>query len=146
MMDTNVRILVIDGCQLNAWLVGRLAPPGVNIEQVQSFEGAREVLTTNPPDAVILNVTPCELPWGQLADLCRNHEPPIPYLLCSTVFDDSELAPADHGPGVSYCYKPVSVPHMRRQIEALVTRARGGSELALEDPEGTNFTPQTPVV
>ena len=130
MVDGDLRLLIVDGCQLNAWLAGHLVPDGVRVELAQSFDRARATLSDDPPHAAIFNVTPCDLPWEELALLCQDHDPPIPFIWCSAVFDSPEQAGTGPIPGAGFCYKPSSVEEMRQQIVELMGKARANTEPA----------------
>jgi hypothetical protein len=82
-----VRILVLDGSQLMGWLVDSLAPASAAVHRSASFDEARWVLEHDPPDIAIFNITPADLPWHELRDLCRSSDPEIPHLCVSTVED-----------------------------------------------------------
>lgn len=125
------RLLVVDGSPLMAWLVGRVAPAGVEVEAATSFRDAARRLASDPPDAAIFNFSPCQLGWRELIDSCLQHRPRIPFL-CSSALDSDEIdddalpcRTDDH------FAKPIPVEHLRRLVEDLVEEARspGGPRL-----------------
>jgi len=115
-----VRLLIVDGSPLMAWLVSTLAQPEVKVERATSFKEAETILKENPPDAAILNITPAHLNWSLLGDLCRVHQPPIPFLCCNAVpaeADDDEFIA---GPGDRILCKPFSVSDLRDSVDHLI--------------------------
>lgn len=117
-------MLVVDGSQLMGWLVDSLSPPSVDVCQITSFEEAKDLLLTDPPDAAIFNIGPSELPWSELHALCDTHRPRIPYLCCSAVGD----IPADKLD--TYCadnrilIKPIPMMVLREEVLGLTDEAR----------------------
>ena len=73
-----MRIALVGGSELMAWIVAEVSPPDVEIQHLRRFAAARETLETHPPDAVLFAVTPQRPPWDDLADLCAENQPPIP--------------------------------------------------------------------
>ncbi len=119
-----VRLLIVDGSSLMTWLVGTLFPEEFSIRQVRSFRVAESVLRNDPPDAVILNLTPCHLDWSLLDRLCRGHRPPVPVLYCATgrecIVDVDELpCPTDE-----ILFKPFGMSAFRARVEILLEGAR----------------------
>lgn len=118
-----MRILLLDGCRLNAWLLGSLAPPEVRIRLTDSFAEAIAILETDPPDAAIFNVTPADLPWEQLAAACAAKSPPVPFIWSSPLVDDELVASLPIAGDAVLRAKPVSIRETRRVLNELVERA-----------------------
>ena len=120
----NMHLLVLDGSLVLPSLVRRLAPPGVDVESAATFDEARLRLTQDPPEAMIVNLTPAELPWQELQNLCQDHSPPIPVLYESCVHHSpGEAGLAALATNGHFIEKPYSLPQLRAEIERLV---RGG--------------------
>ncbi len=123
------RVLVVDGSHLMVWIVQMLVPDGVEVVQASRFADARALLTSDPPDAAIFNLTPWHLDWQRLISLCHEHAPPIPFVLCSTL--DGEL-PAEielPSPPLAVVRKPARIADLRATLSALlheVERRSGG--------------------
>lgn len=120
-----MRLLVLDGSLVLPSLVRRLAPEGLEIEEAASFERAVAILSADPPDAVIANIGPVDLPWQELKTFCQNHEPTIPVLFESCVY----TAPTDAGldglnQSALFITKPYSLDDLRRAIRLLVLWAQ----------------------
>jgi hypothetical protein len=101
----------------------RLAPPDVEVERCSTFEEAHQVLTDDPPQAAILDVTRSRLSWSALASICAEHEPPIPYVCYSFVHGAQDEV------GVEPCCDafftmPQPIDDLRTRIEQLVQAAR----------------------
>ncbi len=124
-----MRLLVLDGSRVLHTLVRRLAPSGVDVEEALTFHEAEQTLRERPPDAVIVNLTPAELPWAELKRLCQTHTPPIPVLYESCIHQcPSEAGLGELHPTGEFLTKPYSVSELRRQIDRLVHLARQGVE------------------
>lgn len=124
-----MHLLVLDGSLVLPSLVRRLAPPGVDVESAATFDEARLRLASNPPEALIVNLTPAELPWQELQGLCQKHTPPIPVLYESCVHhtpDEAGLTSLNHTG--RFLEKPYSMEELRHEIELLIRAASG------EDP------------
>ena len=124
-----MQLLVLDGSRVLPSLVKRLAPPGVDVESATSFAEARLRLEKSPPQALIVNVTPAELPWREIQVLCQEHSPPIPVLYESCVHhspDDAGLA-ALNGTG-RFLEKPYSLDELRAEILRLMTAAEDATD------------------
>jgi two-component SAPR family response regulator len=124
-----VRLLVVDGSQLMIRIVEMLLPEDVEVVQASRFADARTLLAFDPPDAAIFNLTPSNLDWPRLVSLCHDQEPPIPFVLCSTLDRD----PSDEldlcGRPVAVIRKPVEVAELRSTLDRLlheVWTARNG--------------------
>lgn len=123
-----MRLLVLDGSRMLPSLVRRLVPPGVTVESAASFAEARERLARRPPQALIVNLTPVELPWRELQRLCEEHIPPIPVLYESCV----HASPREVGlesPNGSWRF--LSKPYPLASLEAEIARL-----LEAAGPEG----------
>ena len=116
-----MRLLVLDGSLVLPSLVRRLAPEGLKIEEATTFERAVAILSANPPDAVIANVGPADLPWHELKSFCQEHSPTIPVLFESCVFQEPQEAGLDDlDPSAIFITKPYSMDDLRRAIRLLV--------------------------
>lgn len=114
------RLLIVDGSQLMAWLVSTVAPDEVTVERATSFGEAEAILRDDPPDAAILNITPSNLDWNLLSDLCRAHRPPIPVLCCTAVAEAAYGEPDLPCPTDRSLSKPFSVSDLRTRVERLI--------------------------
>ena len=116
-----MRFLVLDGSLVLPSLVRRLAPDGLEIVEAQSFDQAVAILTGDPPDAVIANLGPAELPWQELKTFCQRHSPKIPVLFESCVYrqpSDAGLDDLNHS--AMFLTKPYSVGELETAIRLLV--------------------------
>lgn len=126
-----MRLLVLDGSPILASLVRRLAPEPVDLEEVRTFDEAMERLRENPPDAVIVELTPADLPWREIKTFCRNHDPQIPVLFESCIHE----SPTDAGIGnlnhsATFLRKPYDLQQFRDQLGRLFTASRDGRRAA----------------
>lgn len=124
-----VRVLLVDGSQLMVRIVEMLVPDGVEVVQASRFVDARTLLAFDPPDAAIFNLTPASLDWPRLVSLCHDHEPPIPFVLCSTLDRDPSDELELSGRPVAMIRKPVEVAELRSTLDRLlleVSAARTG--------------------
>ena len=120
-----MRLLVLDGSRVLPSLVRRLADDGLVIEEAQSFEKAVAILAANPPDAVIANVGPADLPWRDLKTFCQNHSPKIPVLFESCVYREARDAGLDDlNHSAMFITKPYSMDELRQAIRLLVWWAK----------------------
>ena len=120
-----MRFLVLDGSLVLPSLVRRLAPDGLEIVEAQSFDQAVAMLAADPPDAVIANLGPAELPWQELKTFCQQHSPKIPVLFESCVFrepSDAGLDELNHS--AMFMTKPYSVGELEAAIRLLVLWVR----------------------
>lgn len=125
-----MQLLVLDGSLVLPSLVRRLAPQGVDVESAATFDEARLRLRQRPPQAMIVNLTPAELPWQELQSLCERHSPPIPVLYESCVHHSpDEAGLALHNPSGRFLEKPYSMEKLRNEIQRLIQDA------AEEDPQ-----------
>jgi len=116
-----MRLLVLDGSRVLPSLVRRLAPAGLEVEEASSFEKAVTTLVADPPDAVIANIGPSELPWQELKDFCQNHKPKIPVLFESCIYQspyDAGLDDLNHSS--FFLNKPYSADELRTAIRLLI--------------------------
>lgn len=84
------RLLVVDGSELLAWRVAKVAPPGVEIERATTFAEAEKLLAESPPDAALFNLAPCHSDWRRLLNECTGNGRLIPFL-CIAALDHYEL-------------------------------------------------------
>lgn len=119
-----MHLLVLDGSRVLPSLVKRLAPRGVDVESAATFDEARLRLEHSPPEAVIVNLTPAELPWQELQALCQAHSPPIPVLYESCVHrSPREAGLASLDSMDRFLEKPYSLEELRSEIERLIEGA-----------------------
>lgn len=129
-----MHLLVLDGSRVLHSLVKRLAPEGVAVETAANFDEARQRLIDHPPQAMIVNLTPAELPWRELQSLCQGHSPPIPVLYESCVHrgpDDAGLASLNHSG--RFLEKPYTMDELRDELLRLMAAAE--SEVAEPGPQ-----------
>lgn len=132
-MERRTRVLVVDGSTLMGWLVKSLSSSAIDIVCARSFDDARRHLQAHPPNAAIFNITPSELPWHELRDLCRCHEPAIPFLCFSAVEETGKkVAVCD---GAELLYKPIPTSELRNRVDDLVASAQRASSSAETDRE-----------
>ncbi|MCD4747965.1 MAG: hypothetical protein K8R59_01220 [Thermoanaerobaculales bacterium] len=81
-----IRLLVVDRSELLAWMVAKVATPGVKIERAETFVEAERVLAEDPPDGAIFNLVPCHTKWRLLIDRCVDNGRAIPFL-CTAVLE-----------------------------------------------------------
>lgn len=119
-----MRLLVLDGSSVLRNLVMRLVPNGVEVETAATFDEARSRIEGDPPNAVIINVTPSDLPWRGIQALCHDHEPPIPVLYESSVWDNPSEAGLEDLDGHShFLKKPYSAAELRSNLLRLIELA-----------------------
>jgi DNA-binding response OmpR family regulator len=119
--EGDLRLLVLDGSRVLPSLVRRLAPEDVDIEVADEFDRAVAILTADPPDAVIANVGPSDLPWQELKSFCENHSPTIPVLFESCVYPGPNEAGLDSLNNSAYFLaKPYPLDDLRRAIRLLI--------------------------
>jgi DNA-binding NtrC family response regulator len=116
------RVLVVDGSHLMVWLVQTLAPDDVQVVQASRFPDAESLLTSDPPDAAIFNLTPSTLEWSRLIALCHEHAPPVPCVLCTTL--DGELPAEFHlpCPPLAVIRKPAGISDLRATLGELLRK------------------------
>ena len=116
------RVLVVDGSHLMVWLVRTLVPDDVQVVQAGRFGEAQALLTSDPPDAAIFNLTPSTLEWSRLISLCHEHAPPIPFVLCTTL--DGELPAELHlpWPPLAVIRKPAGISDLRATLGELLRK------------------------
>ena len=120
-----MRLLVLNESPVLVSVVKRLAPPGVVVETVDSFDAAWDLLNRQTPDALIANVGPNELPWDTVRTYCQVHEPPIPVLFESCVHSTPQEAGLGQlGNGAAFIHKPYPLEDLKVQIDRLVRTAR----------------------
>lgn len=121
-----VRVLILDGSRILASLVRRLAPGPVDLEEVATFDEAMARLREDPPDALIVNVSPADLPWRQLKALCQDCQPKIPVLFESCVYEspiDAGIGDLNHS--AAFLSKPYGVEQLRTQLARLLRSGNG---------------------
>lgn len=115
-----MRLLLLERCELMSWLIENLVPDGVEVQRVDSFEQACAKLLRHDPQAAIFDLTPCMGPWSELATLCDEATPPIPFrwtsadegLLESTGFSEEERG--------RFLCRPLPVGSLRWELKALL--------------------------
>lgn len=116
-----MRLLILDGSRILVSIVERLTPESVEIEAVASFDEALASVRDNPPDGVIANLGPAELPWREFKIYCRSHDPPIPILFESCVYssaDEAGIGGLNHS--AAFLAKPYSLDDLRSELERLL--------------------------
>jgi len=113
------RLLIVDGSQLMTWLVMSVLPNGITVEWATSYDEAETILRENPPDAAILNITPCRLDWNLLRSICRAHRPPVPVICCEAIgnLDGGNQQTCPHERCLA---KPFSINDLRQKVELLL--------------------------
>jgi DNA-binding NtrC family response regulator len=130
-----MHLLVLDGSLVLPSLVRRLAPEGVEVESVATFDEALKRLALRPPDALIVNLTPADLPWKSLQSLCEKHSPPIPVLYESCIYRSPvEAGLASLNGTGHFLEKPYSLTELRSEIERLVDLATPRADLGHDRP------------
>lgn len=116
-----MRLLLLDGSRLLASLVRRLVPPGVEIEEVLTFGDAMARLRERPPDAVIVNLGPADLPWRDLKSFCESQSPQIPVLFESCIHASSaEAGLGDLNHSAWFLTKPYDLHELRAALDRLL--------------------------
>ena len=116
-----MRLLVLDGSRVLPSLVRRVVPRGTDIVEATSFDHAIDLLTMDPPDGVIVNISPVDLPWQRLKSYCQQHDPAIPVLFESCVYNEPSEAGLDDLNQSSYFLpKPYSIDDLRLALRLLV--------------------------
>jgi DNA-binding response OmpR family regulator len=133
-----MRLLVLDGSRVLQSLVDRLAPDGVEVRHTESFDGALEAVRGGRLDAVIVDVTPTDLPWQEFCDACCDHNPPIPVLFESCVSETLEgLALGENSVYIDFLAKPYHIDELRKHIQQLVRSAERARRTGGSAPEDT---------
>ncbi|MCP4657909.1 MAG: hypothetical protein GY856_21080 [bacterium] len=122
-----MRLLVVDRCSLMQWVVQRLAPADVEVEQATTIDEAMAILRDRPPQAVIFNLTPESFPWAEIERLCRRQQPPISTVYLSCVHEDSTEAGIPVG-SENFFVKPLSTTDLRQQILRLTNATESATE------------------
>jgi DNA-binding response OmpR family regulator len=121
-----LRLLVLDGSSLLRDLVARLVSGDVEIESAETFAEADRILEGRPPHAVVVNLGPSDLPWREIQRRCQSHDPPIPVLFESCVFESVEEAGLRELNGFSsFITKPYHAEELKTQIDRLLRIAGG---------------------
>jgi DNA-binding NtrC family response regulator len=119
-----MRLLVLDGSLVLQSLVRRLSPVGLQVEEATDFERAIAILASDPPDAMIVNIGPVDLPWRRLQAFCQQHTPKIPVLYESCVYQNADEAGLDSlNHSAYFLRKPYSLDQLRTEIARLVNSA-----------------------
>lgn len=115
-----MRLLVLDGSRVLPSLVRRLGVEGLEVQEAESFERAVAILAADPPDAVIANIGPTDLPWREFKTFCQNHDPKIPVLFESCVYREPQDAGLDDlNESAVFIAKPYSLDDLRKAIRLL---------------------------
>ena len=116
-----MRLLVLDGSRVLHSLVRRLVPEEVEIEVAPGFHEALASLQEYPPQALIVNLAPVELPWQELQIFCHSHSPPIPVLFESCIHGSAEDAGLGRlGDNARFLAKPYELGQLRRELARLL--------------------------
>lgn len=130
-----LRVLILDGSRILVSLVRRLAPGPVELEEVAAFDEALARLRDDPPDALIVNVSPADLPWRQLKALCEDHTPKIPVLFESCVHEsaiDAGIGDLNHS--AAFLSKPYGLEQLRAELKRLFRSDQGTGRAAARAP------------
>lgn len=112
---------MLDGSPVLRSVVQRVAPPDVAVESAESFDEALARLCEDPPDALIVNISPIDLPWTELQAACRQADHPIPTLFESCIHRSAEEAGIETGDDyTAFLAKPYPLNALRARIEWLV--------------------------
>ncbi len=123
-MGEVVRLLVVDGSELLTWMVSRIAPLGVEVERASSFSQAEKILSNNPPDAAIFNLSPCIPIWRNLIEACVQSVPIIPFLCTAAIDEESAYCsgvPCRQGDFISLDMTPIE---FSQAVSFLIEEAR----------------------
>jgi len=119
-----LRLLVLDECQLLAWMVERVSPPGTEVVGLTSFDDARRALLENPPDAAVVSLTSAHLPWLEFRQLCASRRPQVPVLYESCMFSSVEDAGLEPAPGdTRFLRTPASRADLEEALAGLLDDA-----------------------
>lgn len=118
-----MRVLLVGGSHLMAWVVGRLAPTCADVEHCATFAEAEAALRLHPPRAVVFAVSPRREPWSSLADVCLRHQPPIPFFAYFPPRDSAAEAGAVSGAGRVGVRRPLPAEELRIRLEELIETA-----------------------
>ncbi len=128
-----MRLLLVDGNVLLAWVVRHLAPADVEVECADTREQIETALRERPPDGVLLNLRRASGPWHEVAAWCQQHDPPIPVLY----HDGAYLDPVKEGIQLddeSFFTESLAAGDLDRLIRA----ATDGSKLQRRAPAGSS--------
>ena len=120
-----MRLLVLDECQLLAWMVERVSPPGTEVVGLTSFDEARRALLENPPDAAVVSLTSAHLPWREFRQLCASRRPRVPVLYESCIFSSVDEAGLEADSGEArFLRTPASRADLQEALVGLLDEAR----------------------
>lgn len=131
----STRLLIVDGSPLTAWLITRVVPPDVRVATATTMQDAERLLTDDPPDAVIFNLTPCRIGWRRLVELCLARQPPIPFR-CSSAVEGSALRDTEMPCRTEdHFEKTIPVDSLKRVVADLIAdvERRASRETAIPD-------------
>lgn len=121
-----MRLLVLDGSRILRRVVERIVSAEVEIESAETFDDAHREICDHPPDAVIVNLGPSDLPWHEIQRCCHEHNPPIPVLFESCVCRTPQEAGLEElDPYSAFLPKPYHAQELRDHIERLLRLASG---------------------
>ena len=137
-----MRLLVLSGSRMLPTLVARLAPAGVEVEAARTVADASRRLRERPPEAMIVNLRPASAPWQELRYLCESHNPCIPVLYESCVFN----SPAEAGLGQlnrcgHFLVEPYTIAELRSELGWLVHEAEHSCNQRASDGQGGDGLP-----
>lgn len=118
-----MRVLLIGGSHLMAWVVAHLAPPSADVEHCETFAEAKAALLLRPPRAVVFAATPDREPWSELADMCSRHQPPIPFFAYFPPRASVAEGGASGGAESGSVRRPLSAQQLRSKLEELAQTA-----------------------
>jgi len=128
-----MRLLIVGGTDLMAWVVRHLVPEDVEVEHATTLDEVKTILRLRPPRAALFHGKTSTSPWSEVYRLCHTHEPPVPTLFhpCSYLEPD-EMKRTDCAD--EYCPRPLPTCELRRQIIRLlgIHPTPGGGETSAE--------------
>lgn len=116
------RVLVLDECGLQRFVLGKLCPSETELLSLASFEEAMRLLRDDPPDAAVVSMPPAEIDWKAFQHLCASASPPVPVLYESCVFESPREMGLDPFEGYAELLRKPASPYalrdaMRRLLE-----------------------------
>jgi DNA-binding response OmpR family regulator len=108
------------------------------VESASCFKEAQRILQNEPPDALIVNLTPTDLPWRALKDICDSHQPPIPVIYESCVFKNAaDAGIGDLSANSTFLPKPYPLKELKQQLRKMLRNGspqRRGESQAAQPP------------
>lgn len=114
-----MRLLIVGGTDLMAWVVRHLVPGDIEVEQATTLDEVKTILRLRPPQAALFHGKASTRPWSEVYRLCHAHEPPIP-----TLFYPGSYPGPDEirhtGYADEYCQKPLPACELQHQLYRLL--------------------------